>query len=111
MSGRFDRLRTGVARSTFDFCSPTLRVNMNTAQQLNAQFGIDGKLSFRDDASGLVIAEISNPQATASLCLQGAHLLTWQPRSQTVPVLWLSRDAKPAAGKSIRGGVPEIGRA
>jgi len=79
---------------------------MNTAQQLNAQFGIDGQLSFRDDASGLVIAEISNPQATASLCLQGAHLMTWQPRSQTVPVLWLSRDAKPAAGKSIRGGVP-----
>jgi D-hexose-6-phosphate mutarotase len=73
---------------------------------LNAQFGIDGQLSFRDDASGLVIAEISNPQATASLCLQGAHLMTWQPGSQSVPVVWLSRDAKLAAGKSIRGGVP-----
>ena len=79
---------------------------MITAQQLNAQFGIAGQLEFREDDSGLVIAEISNPQATASLCLQGAHLMTWQPKSQSVPVVWLSRDAKLAMGKSIRGGVP-----
>lgn len=79
---------------------------MIMARQLNTQFGIDGQLSFREDAGGLVIAEISNPQATAALCLQGAHLMTWQPRSQAVPVVWLSRDAKLAAGKSIRGGVP-----
>ncbi len=79
---------------------------MTAAQQLNAQFGIDGQLAFRDDASGLAIAEIGNPQASASLCLQGAHLMTWQPRNQSVPVVWLSRDAKLAAGKSIRGGVP-----
>ena len=79
---------------------------MSTAQQLNAEFGIDGQLNFREDASGLVVAEINNAQATASLCLQGAHLMTWQPKSQAVPVVWLSRDAKLAAGKSIRGGVP-----
>jgi len=97
---------------------------MATAQQLNTQFGIDGQLKFCEHApvkgtppdtrpagglgaaSGLIVAEISNPQATASLCLQGAHLMTWQPRSQSAPVVWLSRDAKLAAGKSIRGGVP-----
>ena len=79
---------------------------MTTAQQLNTQFGINGHLSFREDASGLIVAEISNARATASLCLQGAHLMTWQPRSQAVPVVWLSRDAKLAAGKSIRGGAP-----
>jgi D-hexose-6-phosphate mutarotase len=79
---------------------------MSTAQQLNAEFGIVGQLNFRNDASGLVIAEISNAQAAASLCLQGAHLMTWQPKSQAVPVVWLSRDAKLATGKSIRGGVP-----
>ncbi|MFZ2302029.1 MAG: D-hexose-6-phosphate mutarotase [Gallionella sp.] len=79
---------------------------MVTAQQLNAQFGISGQLAFREDASGLIIAEISNQQATAALCLQGAHLMSWQPKSQSVPVIWLSRDAKLAAGKSIRGGVP-----
>ncbi len=97
---------------------------MDTAQQLNTRFGIKGHLNFREDApvkgtppdtrpagglgaaSGLVVAEISNSQASASLCLQGAHLMNWRPHSQSVPVIWLSRDAKLAAGKSIRGGAP-----
>jgi len=77
---------------------------MSTA--LNTQFGIKGQLSFREDASGLIVAEINNALGSASLCLQGAHLMTWQPKSQAVPVVWLSRDAKLAAGKSIRGGAP-----
>jgi D-hexose-6-phosphate mutarotase len=97
---------------------------MGTARQLNRQFGINGLLDFREDApvkgtppdtrpagglgaaSGLIVAEISNAQANASLCLQGAHLMSWQPKSQSVPVVWLSRDAELAAGKSIRGGAP-----
>lgn len=79
---------------------------LTTAQDLNCQFGIDGQLNFHEDNSGLIVAKISNPQATASLCLQGAHLMTWQPMDQTVPVVWLSRDAKLVAGKSIRGGAP-----
>lgn len=97
---------------------------MSTAQQLNRQFGIDGQLDFREDtpvkgtppdarpaggpgaAGGLIVAEIRNRQASASLCLQGAHLMNWKPHGQTVPVIWLSRDARLAAGKSIRGGVP-----
>jgi D-hexose-6-phosphate mutarotase len=79
---------------------------MTTAQQLNTQFGIEGQLNFREDASGLIVAEISNHQASASLCLQGAHLMTWKPSSQVVPVIWLSRDAKLVPGKSIRGGAP-----
>lgn len=79
---------------------------MSTAEQLNTQFGIDGQLGFRKDVSGLIVAEIRNTQARASLCLQGAHLMDWQPASQSVPVVWLSRDAKLAPGKSIRGGAP-----
>ena len=79
---------------------------MTSAQHLNTQFGIKQHLSFRDDPSGLVVAEISNAQASASLCLQGAHLMTWKPRTQAVPVIWLSREAKLTAGKSIRGGSP-----
>lgn len=79
---------------------------MITAQQLNKQFAIPGELNFRDDASGLIVAEIGNTKATAMLCLQGAHLMSWQPKDQSVPVVWLSRDAKLAAGKSIRGGAP-----
>lgn len=79
---------------------------MKNAAQLNKQFGISGQLGFRDDASGLVVADFSNAYATASLCLQGAHLMSWQPKSQSKPVVWLSRDAKLASSKSIRGGAP-----
>ncbi|MFA6970260.1 MAG: D-hexose-6-phosphate mutarotase [Gallionella sp.] len=77
---------------------------MTTA--LNTQFGINGQLKFIEDASGLIVAEINNALGSASICLQGAHLMSWQPKSQAVPVVWLSRDAKLAAGKSIRGGAP-----
>jgi len=79
---------------------------MTTAQQLNKQFGIGEQLIFSEDPSGLVVAEINNAEATATLCLQGAHLMSWRPKNQVVPVVWLSRDAKMAVGKSIRGGAP-----
>jgi D-hexose-6-phosphate mutarotase len=79
---------------------------MKTAKQLNDEFGIDGQLSFREHHSGLVVADVKNAMATASLCLQGGHLMTWAICGQETPVIWLSRDARLAAGKSIRGGVP-----
>ncbi|MFZ2540330.1 MAG: D-hexose-6-phosphate mutarotase [Gallionella sp.] len=79
---------------------------MTIAQQLNTQFGIKDQLRFREDASGLMVAEINNEKASATLCLQGAHLMSWRPKSQVMPVVWLSRDVKLAAGKSIRGGAP-----
>jgi D-hexose-6-phosphate mutarotase len=74
------------------------------AAQLNSQFGIPDQLSFRTDVSGLIVADIHHGQA--SLCLQGAHLMHWHPAGQAKPVVWLSRDTKPAVGKSIRGGAP-----
>jgi D-hexose-6-phosphate mutarotase len=49
---------------------------------------------------------LRNGLARASVCLQGAHLTTWQPRSQQVPVVWISTAAQYAARKSIRGGIP-----
>ncbi len=79
---------------------------MDAIQKLNRNFGIVGQLDFRENAGGLIIAEISNAQATASICLQGAHLMGWQPKSQSEPVVWLSRDAKFLPEKSIRGGAP-----
>ncbi|MBI5659703.1 MAG: D-hexose-6-phosphate mutarotase [Nitrosomonadales bacterium] len=79
---------------------------MDSTEKLNRQFGIGGQLGFRAVDGGLVVAEINNAHATASLCLQGAHLMAWQPRSQAVPVIWLSRDAVLASGKAIRGGTP-----
>lgn len=72
---------------------------------LNARFGIPEQLRFKDTSGGLVVAEVNNVHAIASIALQGAHLMTWAPKGE-LPVIWLSADAKLASGKSIRGGVP-----
>ncbi len=73
-------------------------------EQLNREFGLPKLLTFFSDESGLILADLAGGQAR--LCLQGAHLMHWQPKGQAQPVLWLSREAKPVIGKSLRGGVP-----
>jgi D-hexose-6-phosphate mutarotase len=72
---------------------------------LNAEFAIPGQLTFQDGPGGLAVAEVGNSHATATIALQGAHVMTWAPR-RGAPVIWLSKFAKFAPGKSIRGGVP-----
>lgn len=75
-------------------------------EALNARFSIGNQLKFVEDASGLVVAEIENPLASARLSLQGAHLLSWRPRSTSVPVVWMSEKAKLVPGKSPHSGAP-----
>jgi glucose-6-phosphate 1-epimerase len=72
---------------------------------LNARYGIPEQLSFREASGGMLVAEVDNTHATASIALQGAHLMTWAPKGARA-VIWLSEAAKLARGKSIRGGVP-----
>jgi glucose-6-phosphate 1-epimerase len=76
------------------------------AATLNAHHGIPDQLSFTETSGGLIVAEIDNAHATATIALQGAHLMTWTPKSAGQSVIWLSQAAKLAPGKSIRGGVP-----
>jgi dihydroxy-acid dehydratase len=71
-----------------------------------ARFAIPGQLSFRTGAGGLVYADIDNAGGRATICLQGAHLVSFRPKSQHTPVVWVSDAAKFAPGKSIRGGAP-----
>ncbi len=77
---------------------------MNEIESLGRQFGIPGKLDF-GTVGELAVARVKTPFATASVALQGAHVLDWRPKRQE-PVIWVSKAAKFAAGKSIRGGVP-----
>lgn len=58
------------------------------------------------DAQGLKYLEVDNPLCTAKIALQGAHVMVWQPKFLTNPVLWLSSNARYVPGRSIRGGVP-----
>jgi len=75
---------------------------------LNEQFALkngNNHLCFTKGKGGIPIIDIKNKYATAIISLQGAHLLSWIPTGEE-EVIWLSKDAKFAAGKSIRGGVP-----
>jgi glucose-6-phosphate 1-epimerase len=74
-------------------------------EALNQRYAIPGHVQFSEGPGGLIVAEIANRHAESVIALQGAHVMTWQPRGQE-PVLWLSRFGKFALGKSIRGGVP-----
>jgi len=58
------------------------------------------------DENGLAYIEIDNRHATAKIALQGGHVMQWQPKSASEPVLWLSSNARYIEGRSIRGGVP-----
>lgn len=78
---------------------------MSECSVLNSRFGITGLVTFKEAASGLIVIEVANAHATATLSLQGAHLMTWIPRGSH-PVIWLSPEAKVVPGKSIRGGIP-----
>ena len=73
---------------------------------LNTRFGINEQLKFIEGPNGLVFAEIDNALGTAYICLQGAHITTFRPKDQVEPVIWVSKFAKFAPGKSIRGGAP-----
>jgi glucose-6-phosphate 1-epimerase len=83
---------------------------MNPAdiEKLNKLHVLKGRgeeLKIESVEDGIPLIEINNRLASASICLQGAHLLSWVPHGHE-DALWLSRDAKFAEGKSIRGGIP-----
>lgn len=75
-------------------------------QQLNDRFGLGGDLRFIEHSSGLIIVVVDNNLATAKLCFQGAHLMSWRPHSSDMPVIWLSDDVRLAPGTPKRGGAP-----
>lgn len=72
---------------------------------LNRRFGVPNQLRFVRGPENFTIIEIENFHARATVCLQGAQILTFQPRDHE-PVLWISKAARYVAGKSVRGGVP-----
>ena len=73
---------------------------------LTLRFGLSGQITFKEIPGGLTVMEVNNAHGSATIALQGGHVMRWQPKSEAEPVVWLSRVAKFAPGKSIRGGVP-----
>ena len=77
-------------------------------EKLNTSFSLkseNNQLSFINGIGDIPLVEIKNKYATATISLQGAHILSWKPHSED-EVIWLSKDASFAIGKSVRGGVP-----
>lgn len=79
---------------------------MNDSEELNRRFSRGSHIRFRQLGNGLVLAEIDTPFATATISLHGGHVVSWRPKHQVEPVLWVSRSAQFKPGKAIRGGVP-----
>lgn len=80
---------------------------MQTAEQLNTDFGLPGQLEFDAPYAGYPRAVITTEACSAQLFLQGAHLTQWQ-ACDRLPALYLSPNSAFALGKAIRGGIPVI---
>lgn len=78
---------------------------MTQLAELQRRFAGADFLSFAELAPEFVAIQVRTDFSAATIALQGAHVMTWQPNGQE-PVVWLSPAAKFAPGKSIRGGVP-----
>ncbi|HEY3325855.1 MAG TPA: D-hexose-6-phosphate mutarotase [Novimethylophilus sp.] len=78
---------------------------MPALASLNHHFAIPDHLAFTASDYGLPVAEIDNELASATIALQGAHVMTFQPHGEA-PVLWLSEQARLQPGKAVRGGIP-----
>jgi glucose-6-phosphate 1-epimerase len=78
---------------------------MSRLAELQLRFAGADFLAFSEKAPGFIVVDVVTPWSYATIALQGAHLIGWQPKGHR-PVIWLSSAAKFAPGKSIRGGVP-----
>lgn len=80
---------------------------MQSATELNDEFGLPGVLTFDEPHPGMPRAQVTTAACTAEFYLQGAHLTQWQPTGQA-PALFLSEKSAYTPGKAIRGGVPVV---
>jgi glucose-6-phosphate 1-epimerase len=66
------------------------------------EFGV----RFKNLDENIMLAEIDTPLAAAKICLYGGHVISWQPKTQAMPVLWISELARFQYGKAVCGGFP-----
>jgi len=74
-------------------------------KNLNEQHGIANILEFTLGQGDMPVANIHNEVGSASIALQGAHVLSFKPKGED-DLIWMSEDATFAPKKSLRGGVP-----
>lgn len=72
--------------------------------ELDDKFGIEAEIGFYEEDE-LVYAMVSNKYADATICLYGAHIVSYSP-AKNMEVLWMSPYSSFEEGKAIRGGIP-----
>ncbi len=72
--------------------------------ELDDKFGIEAEIGFYEEDE-LVYAMVSNKYADATICLYGAHIVSYSP-AKNMEVLWMSPSSSFEEGKAIRGGIP-----
>lgn len=78
---------------------------MTTAEQLNRDFGIAGKVNFFNGRGSLIALQVTTKNAKAEISLYGAQLLSFIPSGQR-DLIWMSDKSLFEEGKAIRGGIP-----
>jgi len=64
------------------------------------------KIYFKHESSGKSFIEVNTSLTTATISLNGGQILSWHPKKEKEPVLWVSNAATYKFGKPIRGGIP-----
>jgi len=72
---------------------------------LNIKYGFVKELVFKEITTEITVINVNTVRAGASISLTGGQVLTWRPKSQEVPVIWVSKLLQYVPGKAIRGGV------
>ncbi|HBI83437.1 MAG TPA: D-hexose-6-phosphate mutarotase [Alcaligenaceae bacterium] len=79
---------------------------MMTSDKIQTSFVHHDHIKFEQNAHGIILLKVDNPFATATISLLGGQVIAWQPKSQTIPVLWEPDFSLYQKGKPIRGGAP-----
>lgn len=80
---------------------------LDTIDQYNRRFAIDGVAQFDTGDGGLTRLSITADEADATLYTHGGHVTHFQARGGK-PMLWVSAASRFATGQAIRGGVPIV---
>ncbi len=77
-----------------------------TIEQLNADYGIAGQLTFITGKGGLPMIRVETTKAKALISIHAGQVLSYQPVGEAEDVLFLSEKAYYQDGKAIKGGAP-----
>jgi len=75
-------------------------------ETLNADYGLAGQLKFMEGNGGFPVIEIENSKARAAISVYAGQVLSFQPKSESDDLMFLSENAYYKTGKAIKGGVP-----